>query len=403
MGFPMTIAILARNAGRIPESFCLTTNDLMRNCGNNLGNLAFWYCTSKLIDETMCFIGWSARAKDLPSDTKALVIPAANFLNEYSDLSPLTRLVREVDLHCVLIGIGAQSETFDQLPVLPECTIQFMQEVSKRTSWIGVRGEYSQRVCESIGITNSIPLDCPSILICPAKTMGVTIENRLRRYDEGPLAIHASAIKAPLRTVETELVRYTKLYQGSKLIIQRPPEFIKLMIGDPLSAEDRICIEESIEFLSFCGTTEDFRYYLREVGFVPVDVESWVFNLRHLSGAIGTRIHGTIISLQALIPSVCVWHDTRTAELCEQLCIPSIDILTFCENKGNLQRLMRKVKFDGERFDVLRIAAANRYRDIFESAGVKPSGHLLSFGSAQCAPMPIKETIMLKSRSPSPA
>lgn len=77
----MTIAIVALNPGRIPNAFYLKTDDLMRNCGNNLGNLAFWYCMTKLIDETICFIGWDANAKDLPSDTKALVIAAASFLN----------------------------------------------------------------------------------------------------------------------------------------------------------------------------------------------------------------------------------------------------------------------------------------------------------------------------------
>jgi hypothetical protein len=63
--------------------------------------------------------------------------------------------------------------------------------------------------------------------------------------------------------------------------------------------------------------------------------------------------------------------------------------------------MMRNVTFDGERFDALRIEAANRYRNIFESAGIKPSNHLLSFISAQwdAAPMAMKETVVLKSRS----
>jgi hypothetical protein len=390
-GIPMTIAIVALNPGHIPNAFYLKTDDLMRNCGNNLGNLAFWYCTTKLIDEKMCFISWDTKTSELPPDTKAIVIPAANFLNEYSNLSLLTRLVQEVDLPCVLIGIGAQSETFDHYPALHESTIQFMHEVSKRTSWIGVRGEYSRHVCESIGIANTIALGCPSILINPEKNMGVTIAEKFRQFDDGPLAIHASAIKEPLRTVETEFVNYTVHYKGSKLIIQCPPQFIKLMLDDALSSDDIKYIEKSIDFLSFKGTVEKFRNYLREVGFVPVDVESWIANLRHLNGAIGTRIHGTIMSLQALIPSVCVWHDTRTAELCQQMSVPSIDISKFCENKDSVQRMMRNVIFDGERFDALRIEAASSYCNIFEAAGIKPSNHLRSFVSANGTRRPSDE------------
>lgn len=159
----------------------------MAHSGNNLGNLAFRYPADLLIDAEKYCIPCSAKRSDLPSDIKALVIPAANLNNATAKLHDLARTVREFDLPCILIGIGAQAERENLPPNFDQSVIDFLNEVSARTPFIGLCGDYTKQMTDRFGISNTRVLGFPSILINPDHGLGLKLAGKIKAgLSEGP-------------------------------------------------------------------------------------------------------------------------------------------------------------------------------------------------------------------------
>jgi hypothetical protein len=156
------VAYLAENFGRVDRAWTQSADRLMHHTGHNVGNMAFWYAAKMLVEADCHLVGRSTRARDVPADVQAFIIPAANFLNKDADLSQLAELVRELDRPCLVFGLGAQSEQENALPALKPGTLDFLKEVSKRTPTIGIRGEFTRNLCNTLGVENTTVLGCPT-------------------------------------------------------------------------------------------------------------------------------------------------------------------------------------------------------------------------------------------------
>lgn len=374
----MKVAYLAENIGTVPRPWLLSADSLMRQTGLNVGNLAFWYATRLLFDAELHLVGWETKASEVPKDIKALVIPAANFISEGADLSKLAELVSALDRPVFLLGIGAQAESEQHPPKVQPSVVQFLEEVSRRTPTIGVRGEFTAKLCESYGIRNASVLGCPSILINPRLDLGRQLEQRIADLSDGPLAVHAACVKDNIKTVERELVRMTRLRAGASYIVQRPVEFIKVAQSETLTEAEEKYLSLSAAFMGFGRNTEAFRDFLRAAVYVPDAVDSWLQYLRRFSVSVNTRIHGTVMSLTAGVPALCVCHDTRTRELSRQLRVPNIDVRQFVENRYSVHDLFAQAGFSGTDFDEERGRVARVYYEVLAQIGLKPSRHLRS-------------------------
>jgi hypothetical protein len=377
----MKVAYLAENHGIVAQPWRLNGDGLMNQTGHNIGNMAFWYAARLLFDAELHLVGWHTKASQVPADVAALVIPAANFINATADLSRLAALVRELNRPVFLLGIGVQAESEEHPPEVKPSVVEFLQEVAQRTPTICVRGEFTAKVCESFGITNTRILGCPSILINPRPDLGAELARRIAAVGDGPLAIHAACVKHNLQTAERELVRLARLNQGSSYVVQRPVEFIKVAHGEALAEKEQAYFEKSTAFLGFGTDQQAFTQFLRSTIYVPDSVDSWVHYLQRFSAAVNTRIHGTVMSLTAGIPGICVHHDTRTRELSRQLRTPNIDVRQFLECRHSLRDLFDRSAFDGAAFDANRASAAGAYARILREIGLTPSRHLLSLAS----------------------
>lgn len=377
----MKIAVLARNFGQISSAYRMSATDIMKESGWNLGNMAFWYATRLILDNEAIFIDWSTKASSLPNDVGALVIPAANFLNETADLTNLANLVKELNKPVLLWGIGAQSESEKRFPKLKRGVVDFLKEVSLRTPHICVRGDYSEAVCRHYGIRNIKVLGCPSILIGNDPFLGQKIQQGIENLSVQKVAIHAACVKNTLESVERELIRITLQKPGSNYIIQRPPELISVLHSEPLTDEEAIYIEKCARFFAF-DDSEHLAQYIGTYGYVPSGIESWISFLRSYSCAVNTRIHGTIISIMAGIPAICICHDTRTTELAKRLMLPHLTVTRFIQLRYEIREIFKESAFDGSAFDQNRAETAAAYRDMINEAGLSPSQHLLSLSGA---------------------
>lgn len=376
----MRVAYLAENLGRVDRAWAKDAAGLMHHTGHNVGNLAFWYAADLLLDAEPVIVTRSTRAKDVPGDVRAFVIPAANFLNADADLSQLAQLVRELDRPCLVLGLGAQAEAEEKPPVLKPGTVEFLKEVSRRTPNMGIRGPFSEQVCRAQGVENTTILGCPSILINPTPDLGRRIAAKIDRLEsEGPLAIHAACIKSVVQTVERELVRLAQLNTGSCYVVQRPVELIKAAFGEELSETEAAGLKKAATFLGFNGEVQRLTAFLRANILVPDSIDGWIHHLRRFVAGVNTRIHGTLMSTAAGIPGVCVWHDTRTRELAQGLRLPNLSVKQFQDNRYSVRDLFAASGFDGAAFDERRHELARLNARVIEEAGLAPSAHLRRF------------------------
>jgi Polysaccharide pyruvyl transferase len=381
----LKVAYLAENPGIVVRPWTINGDALMKQTGHNVGNLAFWYAARLLFDADLHLVGWHTKASQVPSDVAALVIPAANFINETADLSRLAALVRELDRPVFLLGIGAQAETEDRPPKVKPGVVEFLEEVARRTPAICVRGDFTAKICEGFGIRNTVVLGCPSILIDPHPDLGRQLARRIAEMPDGPLAIHASCVKHNLQSVERELVRLARLHTGSSYVVQRPVEFVKAVHGEPLSETEADYYRKCADFLGFDGDTAALTGFLRAFIHVPDSVDSWMYYLRRFSASVNTRIHGTLMSVNTGLPGICITHDTRTRELARRLMVPRLEVREFMETRYSVRDMFARSSFDAQAFDDNRAQTAATYRGVIETIGLEPSRHLLALEAGPAA------------------
>ena len=328
-----------------------------------------------MIDAPKLNVPYGAKPEKYAGNLAKLIIPAANFLNESADFGWLADLIEQLDLPCIVFGLGAQSEDQRYFPVLKEGTQRFLLAASKRTTYLGVRGEFSKLVCRAYGVDNVEVMGCPSILLNPNKRMGEAIQEKWKN-SLTRIAVHAVYTKENTRVSEQFIFDQIQKIPGSAYIIQRPVQFIKEILGEEKNSKEIEYFLKCAQFIDPASSLDDFKLKLHKYSYIPYSVDSWVSYLMHFSHAIGTRIHGTILSLSGEIPAICIHHDTRTRELCDTLMVPSIAASSFQKNKTLLD-IFEETQINGIEFDQNRIRIAQKNMNLIKLMDLKPSKHLV--------------------------
>jgi len=349
----------------------------MAASGDNLGNLAFWHASRKLFDGESVLLSWNATP---PKNLKCLVIPAANFIGPHFNLAPLVQLIKKADVPCVVIGLGAQAPSQLRAPDFAPGVIDFLREASARTPFLGLRGAYSAKTVNDLGIQNCRALGCPSIL-----TRGVDLtEAALKRSfsqvrKDGPVVIHGQALRRDTREVEFELFRIAQLNAGSSYVIQRPRSLVRAINGEQQPEHESEPLRDFAQFFGISVSEADL--FLRVFGYLPTSIDDWMHYLRRFRMSVNTRIHGNIVSINAGIPSICVTHDSRTEEMADLMHLPTATMAEFVEARHNIEDLIQVKSEAFTGFDAYRNSAAKQYLELFQGVGIQPSSHLLSLAA----------------------
>ncbi|MCK5917022.1 MAG: polysaccharide pyruvyl transferase family protein [Cocleimonas sp.] len=393
------VGYMADNFGEFSASMKVTADNIMWKSGSNIGNFAFWNAAQLLFDEEVVLFPYGSKSDNYIGKLDFIVIPAANWLSVGQDFTWLATFIEEVDVPCLIFGLGAQSESLKSFPKLENGTLELLKALSKRTPYLAVRGDYTKNLCKSLGINNVEALGCPSILTSSNQKLGEVVASKwVRSADK--IAVHGLNLKPNIQFVEQYLFNLMTDIKGSSYIIQEPRSFIRLMTQEGLIEEDNKSLQKAYEYLvlknSLKTAVEGIRNYLlgsdnsnasyevfirnlREYSYVPFSLNSWSNYLSYHSHAVGTRIHGSIISLTAEIPSICIPHDTRTTELCNIMKIPTLSIMGKNIMPDSVESLFSEVAFCGEEFDENRRYLAAKNADMIQQAGLKVSSHLKQF------------------------
>ena len=362
------------------EAIPYDIESFQRSYSLNTGNLLFNYAAKILCNVSLQKIDWGTSPTVINRSCRGLLIPMANHLGEHANLGKSGPKLSGIELPVVIFGIGVQSKLGND-PVLPQGTKEWLDRVGEMKASsspnISTRGPSSSRtITENAPKVDSIPLGCPSYLINRHRELGAMIAERIEAIDISNISIAVSAgnpYKRELNPVEYKLISLIELHNGA-YIVQHPKIMIELSLG---YATDEKASEIARKSFFPNLDTNELRRWMRRYSRVYTSVSQWITDIRRFDIHVGTRIHGSQAAIQAGVPSVCLYIDSRTKELCEQMNIPHASALDFLEDLS-IENLVKIVSsWDWNKYDQLRQANASHTLQFLQDNGVSPSQHLI--------------------------
>ena len=275
------------------------------------------------------------------------------------------------------MGLGAQSDLQGTIPDIPKGTVHWVHCLADHapsdSPSIGVRGMFTMEVLDHLGFAaHATVIGCPSLFINPMPTLGKEVAQRLRT-PERIAVIAGNQHWQHLRRIEESLARLVTETNGS-YIGQEPLEMMTLTRGLASSMDDA-SLRQCRDYIHPNMEIKEFIDWIARHGNIFFDVPHWIEHYQHFDFVIGMRIHGTILGIQAGVPSVCIVHDSRTLELCETLKIPHV-LATDVLDGIDCDDLVYLFDFDAIEFDRNRRALCRRYVEFLWSNGLIPAQHL---------------------------
>lgn len=360
----------------------LSTNEVYDLVGHNTGNLAFHYAIDSHLGGNLKSIGWIASAEQLRAEDTTIIMPMANQLGYQFNLGDLATKIVEAAKPIVVIGLGAQSNADNSIPQIPQGTLDWIRAVYDNSPTdapnIAVRGAFSQQVLAHYGLSDrSMVTGCPSLFINPNPKLGRLISSRIKNPQRiAVLAGHPEWIH--LSSIEASLARMVTATQGS-YIGQSPLEILKITRGESSLLEDKD-IYLCRDYISPEISVEQLVLWCQRHGNVFFDIPSWMEHYRRFDFAIGTRIHGVVLALQAGIPAMCIVHDSRTLELCLTMKIPFVHFENI-QSGLTIEEMMDFFKFESDVFDENRIHLCKNYVKFLLGNQLTPEAWLLDLAN----------------------
>ncbi|MBU2605846.1 MAG: polysaccharide pyruvyl transferase family protein [Alphaproteobacteria bacterium] len=331
---------------RIDQSQVTTFDNLYHLVGQNTGNLLFTNAVWNQIAGDKVRVGFTFDPGQLNETLDGLVIPAANWLSPHVDFTKLADLVEGLTIPVVLVGLGAQDQTFSGTIDIPAGTERFVRAVADRSASISVRGHYTKAILERLGIMDVVVTGCPSLY---NDFRPFDAPDRVRvRLDKGLLhSTRFSASHVPFaqnKSVHREILRLAYANRIDLLLQSEREEMALLTATDSSSLFDeelRNLLLENYSAPDWASLETFVKSHCR----LFFDVDLWSRALEQYDYAFGTRLHGTIMALNSGMPAFMIHHDSRTKELCDFAGIPSADAQTFRLNLNNIRRSIERADF----------------------------------------------------------
>lgn len=362
---------------------------LFEQSGFNTGNLAFSHAIDAHLGGGLPSVEWGAPLGKINQKGDVAVIPAANQLGTHTNHRRSAQLYCDIAVPMVMIGLGAQSDEHWAVPQLHEGTLDWVRQVAEHAPAagvpnIGVRGDFSLHVLDRHGLAaHAQVIGCPSFFLNPCTRLGERIAANLRR-PERVAVVAGHPHWQHLGKIEASLARLASA-PGS-YVVQAPEELIRLACGEAGRVGEE-ALGVCRDYIDPDATIAAFAHWGERHGKAFFDIPSWLEHYRQFDLVVGTRIHGTVLGLQAGVPSLCVAHDSRTLELCQTLKVPHIlaSKVTTGLSIDELHRLVER-GFNAAAFDENRRRLCERYVAFLNANGLPVADWLAGLGNAPSVP-----------------
>lgn len=357
-----------------------SAEDILNACGGNTGNIAYVYGAKKILGDPIFRVNWGDNYSNIKENCDVLVICCANQIGGHTNLQLWSEMLEALKLPVVLLGLGAQSGSYGEVPEITEGTMNFLKAVASLKPNpdypnIACRGSYTAEYLYSIGIP-AVPLTCPSLFISPDKNLGELISEYQKKSLTKSLCILAGNPFDPkIANIESRLSSLVDEFNGI-YVLQHPIGLIRLGAG-----EGKKMTDEQIAFHKkvYKKTEKVLLNWFEMNSYISIDPEAWMFELRKFSGLFGPRYHGVALGVQVGRPGTLITIDSRTAELAKSSHIKTVSIQEFndVENK-DIPKLINWSKQQCEDFELNRKDLADLYRIFLTKNILTPSNHLLN-------------------------
>lgn len=341
----------------------------LQRVGENTGNTLFQRAMWDLVRIPKISVAPGSMPADLlRKNCDVLVIPAANQINPKFNMDYWTNFIEEIDLPCVVLGLGAQSDQIDASVEdfhFTDSVTRFAKCLSERTSKIGVRGEYTKKILSKIGVHNTVVIGCPSQTL-NRNIQGRVIFNQLQKALVGEVnsfALLGGTLQDYTRDAERRLFELFFNDRKALIVFQTEKRILNFVHSGRLDDDARAFLNWHRSIVLPDLNMAEYFHFMASRGRVYSDARSWIDSMRKIDLAIGMRIHGAMAAIQAGKLGICVAFDSRTLELAQTMAIPyiSAEDMAACTS---IKDVVRATIFSPDEFDSRRAENISRINSI---------------------------------------
>ena len=367
----------------IPEAYKLSSGEISQMSGANLGNLVFRHALKMLIDGLDEYT--PANYKELHelssrSQIEQVIVSCANWLGtrEADENSNKNRAnaVEAVEAPMCCFGLGVQAEHgATRIDLGPESQ-RLARALAEKARLLSVRDELTADTLRRIGISNTVVTGCPSNFINTDPLLGERIQSRCTAAaSENP---DWSGLRGCISEFSGGHVDAPALMRIIISVLNESPSFY--VVQSPVLMPFLLNEIDEIPPLYAKNSGRDVnevRSILLGSGLAFSSVDSWLDFSRTCKYSFGMRIHGTVVPIQAGVPSLLVAHDSRTAGLADVMGIPAIEPKEFAKcYKEEPKYFFETVSEKMSSYDERRASSAEVMRAYLVTNGLLPTAEL---------------------------
>ncbi len=297
----------------------------------NSGNLIFSDASHKILQTPHTEVVSNGIKTDVAAAGRinekydVFVVPLANAFRPSFEpqLKRLTRLITQLRIPVVVLGVGAQSGLDynpDRLKPMERSVRDFVSAVLDRSASIGVRGEFTEKYLKDMGFKDVEVIGCPSLFMYGKD---LAVHKRLPELTgDSRIAVNGSHSAVQSQGLDKIIMRAHARYPNLRFIGQNLTDARQLHWRE-VAGPNGLVTE--------MPTHPEHPMYREDKARVYIDPVTWIDDLRDFDYSFGSRIHGNIAALLAGTPATVLCSDSRTLELCRYFDIPHRRIVDVSE------------------------------------------------------------------------
>jgi hypothetical protein len=368
----------------IPNAYLRPAQEISRLSGLNLGNLAFRHALKSIVQdlseyEPLDYPGFRKRLEEERVDD--VIVSCANWLGtrKEDEASNKVRadLIERVDGRVVSLGLGVQATQGTEYLELGPQSQRLAMVLASKAKLLSVRDQLTARTLRAIGVENVCVTGCPSNFINTSPTLGAEITERAQSF------VKSGSVPGGFRTAISE---FSGGHPQSGAVLRSMLGFIRSLPAFYIVQSPALLsfVYRESEHLPGAYTAnseipaEELMKLLKSRSLAFSSIESWLDFSRTCELSFGMRIHGTIVPLQAGVPSLLIGHDSRTSGLAEEMGIPVLTPEGFLElGLRTPTAMFELIGEQMERYDANRMRLAKEFKAFLVGNGVSITEGLL--------------------------
>ncbi len=372
----------------VPGAYRMDPTTLSHAVGVNLGNLVFRHALRFILADFDSFEPVTGpEYKGIVASEKPghVIVSCANWLGQTAKDERFNlgraEMIESADCTVTAFGLGVQAPAMNaDAPIrLGPNSIRLARAISDRAPQFSVRDELTRKTLAAVGIDNAVVTGCPSNFINSDPDLGQQVAARAGRL-AGQLTGWAQ-VRSAISEVTGGHVASGKVLSRQMRMLAETPAFYLLQTPEllPFLLGERTAIPDSYRNNNpFMGQSGLLTQTLKAKVLHFADVDAWLDFSRTCDLSFGMRIHGTMVPLQAGVPSMLVAHDSRTVGLASAMGVPWVSPEAFLALEEAGPRAMFEAVTAGiDGYDARRKVLAGLMKTLVEASGLRVHSDLL--------------------------